>query len=234
MKYITDEKIEGMTVDRSFVQSRNCTKKAGREVKFVVMHYTGNKKDNAKSNAKYFYNNALSASAHFFVDEESIFQSVELGNVAWHCGTKGTYYNACRNSNSVGIEMCCEENYTVSEKTQENAAKLCAVLCKVLDIKKDEVDCFVVRHYDVTHKLCPKQWTENEAEFREFKERVKEIMTETNDIKDHWARESIEKLIERGIMTGYEDGSFKPDNYMTRAEVATVIEKVLNYNCKVN
>lgn len=234
MKYITDEKIEGMAIDRGYVQRRNCTKKAGREIKFVVMHYTGNEKDRAESNAKYFYNNTLSASAHFFVDEEHVFQSVELGDVAWHCGTKGKYYNLCRNSNSVGIEMCCKENYTVSEKTQENAARLCALVCKVIDIKADEVDDFVVRHFDVTRKMCPKQWAQNESEFVKFKERVKEILNKKNDIENHWARESIEKLVEKGIMTGYEDGSFKPDNYMTRAEVATVVAKAMNYTSKVN
>lgn len=233
MKYITDEKIEGMAIERGDVQRRNCTKKAGREVKFVVMHYTGNVKDKAESNAKYFYNNNLSASAHFFVDEESVFQSVELKDIAWHCGTKGKYYNSCRNSNSVGIEMCCKENYTVSEKTQENAARLCALVCRAIDIKADEVDAFVIRHFDVTHKMCPKQWIQNEGEFVKFKERVKEILNERNDIENHWARESIEKLLEKGIMTGYEDGSFKPDNFMTRAEVATVVAKALNYTSKV-
>ena len=232
MKYITAEKLGKDGIDRTYVQNVNCTKKAGREIKYVVMHYTGNKKDSAKSNAKYFYNNTLSASAHFFVDEESIFQSVDLKNAAWHCGTKGKYYNGCRNSNSIGIEMCCAENYTVSKKTQENAAGLCALVCKMIDIKACEVDEFVVRHYDVTGKACPLQWTQNESEFAAFKERVKENLNERNDIENHWAKESIEILLEKGIMTGYEDGSFKPDNFMTRAEVATVVARAMNYNSK--
>lgn len=42
----------------------------------------------------------------------------------------------------------------------------------------------------------------------------------------HWAKESIEKAVEMGIVSGYEDGEFKPDDEMTRAEFATVLWNV--------
>ena len=45
-----------------------------RNVGDIVMHYTGNERDTAKGNANYFHTGSRGASAHFFVDETSIWQ----------------------------------------------------------------------------------------------------------------------------------------------------------------
>ncbi|MEN6390028.1 MAG: S-layer homology domain-containing protein [Syntrophomonas sp.] len=49
-----------------------------------------------------------------------------------------------------------------------------------------------------------------------------------NDIAGHWALESINKLIARGAVKGYPDGSFKPDATITRAEFTTAVVKAFN------
>ena len=48
----------------------------------------------------------------------------------------------------------------------------------------------------------------------------------TDVSKDHWAYEAIEELAEKGIINGYEDGTFKPNEPITRAEVATIISRI--------
>lgn len=173
-------KINGITVNTSKpCSSGNYTSKTDRIIKFIVMHYTGNSKDNAKNNANYFQLDGRNASAHIFVDDSEIYQSVNLRDIAWHCGTKGTYYHAeCRNANSIGIEMCCTAgNYKISEKTKENAAHVCAYLCKQLGITAGEVDTYVLRHYDVTHKSCPAQMAgANNSEWKAFKDMVRSIL----------------------------------------------------------
>lgn len=45
------------------------------------------------------------------------------------------------------------------------------------------------------------------------------------DIQGHWAEENIKTLVSSGAITGYSDGSFKPNNNITRAEFATVLVK---------
>ncbi len=50
-------------------------------------------------------------------------------------------------------------------------------------------------------------------------------MVEFKDIKDHWAQDSIEKLADDEIISGYEDGTYKPDNSVTRAEFAAMLNK---------
>ena len=42
----------------------------------------------------------------------------------------------------------------------------------------------------------------------------------------HWAYKAIEELAEKGILNGYEDGTFKPDNPVTRAEIATIVSRL--------
>lgn len=48
------------------------------------------------------------------------------------------------------------------------------------------------------------------------------VKKEVDDVKGHWAEEEIRDLIERGEMQGYEDGTFRPDNPLTRAEYAVL------------
>lgn len=172
-------KINSINVNSSIkTSSRNYNGRTRRNVGYIVMHYTGNVKDNAKNNANYFATGSRSSSAHFFVDDANIYQGVKLSDIAWHCGTSKKYYHAaCRNSNSFGIEMCTSGNYKISEKTKENGAYLCAYLCELLGIGANEVDTYVLRHYDITHKICPAQMVNDEKEWKAFKEDVKRILT---------------------------------------------------------
>lgn len=180
--FISDT-VNGIKVNSTIkCSSGNYDNMSSRSVAYVVMHYTGNSKDAAKANANYFKTSGRNASAHFFVDDTAIYQSVELRDKAWHCGTSGTYYhNSCRNTNSIGIEMCCTAgNYKISDKTKKNAAYLCAHICKLLGITASGVDTYVLRHYDVTHKNCPAQMAgANNAEWTAFKSMVKSILSST-------------------------------------------------------
>ncbi|MBW4577046.1 MAG: family 10 glycosylhydrolase [Aphanothece sp. CMT-3BRIN-NPC111] len=49
--------------------------------------------------------------------------------------------------------------------------------------------------------------------------------TQFSDIQNHWARLFIEGLAQRGIVSGFPDGTFKPNNSMTRAQFAAIISK---------
>lgn len=47
-------------------------------------------------------------------------------------------------------------------------------------------------------------------------------------LQGHWAREEIGKAASLGWIQGYEDGTFRPDQSITRAEAMTMINRVLN------
>lgn len=178
-KGLITDKIHGLTVDTSIkCKSTNYTNMSSRDVKYVVMHYTGNSADLARSNVLYFNSGDRSSSAHLFVDEENIYQSVELRDKAWHCGCSSGYKTACRNDNSIGIEMCCSGNYKIAEKTQIHAAYVCAYICKLIGITASNVDTYVLRHFDVvkSDKECPAPMVKDLALWKKFKTMVKNIL----------------------------------------------------------
>ncbi len=47
-----------------------------------------------------------------------------------------------------------------------------------------------------------------------------------NDVKNHWAEKEIEEVKKKGLMRGYDDGSFRPDEYLTRAEMAVILNRL--------
>ena len=44
-----------------------------------------------------------------------------------------------------------------------------------------------------------------------------------------WAEEGVKKVVSSGIITGYDDNTLRPDNNITRAEVAVVFSRLFNY-----
>ncbi len=60
-------------------------------------------------------------------------------------------------------------------------------------------------------------------------ENIPEILpTGFIDISTHWARKSIESLLGNGLLRGYSDGTYKPDNYVTRSEFLVMVLRSLN------
>lgn len=137
-------------------------------IKYIVIHYTGALGD-AKANCNYFAGGDRKASAHYFVGYDgAIWQSVEDKNVAWHCGANSYKHAECRNSNSIGIEMCVRKRNTASmgatdkdwyfeDATVEATAELTQYLMEKYNVPASHV----IRHYDVTGKICPNPYVYN-------------------------------------------------------------------------
>jgi N-acetylmuramoyl-L-alanine amidase CwlA len=172
----------------NFKQAHTSNFKCGRPggIKYIVIHYTANNGDTAKNNADYFANNGnILASAHYFVDENAVWQSVKDTDTAYHCGTTGVYkHPLCRNTNSIGIEMCSRKDangkYYFKDATVKNAADLTKELIKKYNIPKENV----IRHYDVTGKVCPAPMVTDESLWKEFKSMLtsKPKLVSGNDI----------------------------------------------------
>jgi N-acetylmuramoyl-L-alanine amidase CwlA len=145
------------------------------DIKYIVLHWVG-AVSTAKNNAVYFGGGNRNASAHYFVDEKSVYQVVADKDIAWHCGgglqdqgsTLKKYgaklYNKATNGNSIGIEMCLDKKNHISGKTYQNAAEL----IESLQAKYGIDDAHVVRHFDVTGKLCPGTLTKD-SDWAEWK-----------------------------------------------------------------
>ena len=153
-----------------FKQANEANFASGRTqpIEFLVIHYTANDGDTVQNNLDYFAGNAVGASAHYFVDENGYGQSVKDADTAWHCGASSYRHKACRNANSIGIELCSKKdsrgNYYFMDQTVYNAAALARQLMQTYGIDRSHV----LRHYDVTGKRCPAPMVDNPTLWENF------------------------------------------------------------------
>jgi N-acetylmuramoyl-L-alanine amidase len=137
--------------------------RGGKRPVYIVWHYTANNGDTALGNGSYFaHNNGLKASAHYFCDEsETVVQSVRDLDTAFAVGADKYVHPFCRNENSISIELCSKIDsggkYYIPQNTVENALELTRALMKLYGIPAEKV----IRHYDVTGKICPRPYVEH-------------------------------------------------------------------------
>lgn len=149
------------------ISKYNFSSRNGNSIKYIVLHYTGNKGDTAKNNSTYFGGGNRNASAHYFVDDNYIYQVVEDSNAAWSVGDgKGAY--GITNQNSISIEMCCDKNGNITEKTENNTIEL----VKSIQAKYNISNSNVVRHYDASRKTCPNWSNNNWSRWTSFKNKL--------------------------------------------------------------
>ena len=94
------------------------------KIKYLVIHYTSNDGDSDEANGKYFAREIVKASAHYFVDDDSVTQSVPDNYAAYAVGGKcqsahHPMYQIITNSNSLSIEMCDSNKNGVVEITDK-------------------------------------------------------------------------------------------------------------------
>ena len=202
------------------------------QIRYLVYHYTGNDGDRAANNAKYFQNNIVKASAHYFVDDTTVWRSVPDLKVAWSVGGSkyanadktggGTMYGVITNTNSISIEMCDTIRngvYQASEATLANAAALGRALMEKYDIPIENV----YRHFDVTGKHCP-SYLVNAQKWAEFKKRLEVKIMDNTPSGAH--KEGVEWAIANGILTGNSDGDLMLSQPVTRQQMCTMLHRL--------
>ena len=199
------------------------------QIRYLVYHYTGNDGDRAANNAKYFQNNIVKASAHYFVDDTTVWRSVPDLKVAWSVGGSkyanahktggGTMDGVITNTNSLSIEMCDTIRngvYQASEATLANAAALGRALMEKYDIPIENV----YRHFDVTGKHCP-SYLVNAQKWAEFKKRLEVKIMDNTPSGAH--KEGVEWAIANGILTGNSEGDLMLSQPVTRQQMCTML-----------
>ena len=164
-------------------------KNSEQRIKYIVIHYVG-ALGGAKANCQYYAGQYIGASAHYFIGfDGEIWQSVEDADIAWHCGASSYKHEACRNSNSIGIELCVRKKNTASmgatdkdwyfeDATVESAVELTRYLMEKYGVPASNV----IRHYDVTGKICPNPYVYNCTQhvWEEFKKKISNGSTAGN------------------------------------------------------
>ena len=136
------------------------------KVNGIVIHYTANPGATAIANRNYFENlkdtHTTKASSHFVVGlEGEIVQCIPTAEIA--------YASNDRNSDTISIECCYKnEDGSFEQATYDSVIKLTAWLCAKFGLTSEDV----IRHYDVTGKLCPLYYVEHEDAWAQFKKDV--------------------------------------------------------------
>ena len=127
------------------------------QVNGVVLHYVGNPGTSAQANRNYFDSLAdgqlqTYASSHFIVGlEGEVIQCVPLSEIAYASNT--------RNEDTISVEVCHpDEAGQYGPETYDRVVELTAWLCREFRLDPEED---VIRHYDVTGKLCPLYYVEH-------------------------------------------------------------------------
>jgi N-acetyl-anhydromuramyl-L-alanine amidase AmpD len=197
----------------------NYTKGNGKQNKYIVIHYVG-ATGGAEANCKYFYNTNRGASANYFVGHKGeVWQCVEDKDIAWHCGAKRYKHSSCRNTNSIGIELCCK--YKNSNNTwyfEEETIKAATELTKELMKKYNIPAANVIRHYDVTGKNCPEPFVRDGAAWNTFKAGLSAAAADTltTGYKVRITASSLN--VRAGAGTGY-----KINTVVNKGEVYTIV-----------
>ena len=141
-----------------------------RKVKGVVIHYVENPGSTAKENRDYFNNlqntHITKASSHYIVGlDGEIIQCIPTWEMS--------YASNDRNADTISIECCHpDENVKFTDATYRSLVQLTAWLCAKYDLTADQV----IRHYDVTGKICPKYFVEDEDAWVEFRRNVQDAL----------------------------------------------------------
>lgn len=214
-----------MTFEKKQIQY-NRTKRTGK-IYYIVIHDTGNKGKGANADAhfKYFNGGNRNASADFFVDSEKVLQINDYNTYAtWHVGDgKGKY--GITNQNSVGIEICVNQDGDYDEAVKK-AVALTKFLMQKLNIPIERV----VRHYDASRKNCPASMTE--TDWKAYQNKLKEepqVEKTFCDISGHYAEKAISDLYKMGIVNGVDETHFAPDSPIKRADAAMIARNVIRY-----
>ena len=132
------------------------------EINNIVIHYVGNPGTTAQNNRDYFDKSDTNVCSHFVIGlNGEIIQCVPLDEKS----------NASNNRNfdTISIEVCHPDaSGEFNETTYNSLVKLTAWLCDNSDLDEDDV----IRHYDITGKICPKSFVENESNWYFFKKDV--------------------------------------------------------------
>ncbi|MDD2402029.1 MAG: N-acetylmuramoyl-L-alanine amidase [Clostridia bacterium] len=175
------------------------------------------------------------ASAHFGIGKSGeIHQYVDLNNVAWHTGKVSNPSWALLikglnpNYYTIGIE---HEGYSGEDLT-ENQFQATLELHRIL-IKKFNLEVnkeTIIGHFridSVNKYKCPGVGFPWKRLFNELQQSEDEIIF--SDIPpQHWAAESVRKIKEVGIMVGYSDGTFRGEENITRYELASALDRLMN------
>lgn len=214
-----------------------------KKIGFTI-HSTANELSSARNERDWLENpkNQAYTSYNYVVDEKEAIECIPLNEISYHAGNKKG------NWETVAIEMCESGDRS---RVIGNTLELIRELHEAYRIPLK-----LYRHYDWLmtsgnyqyRKDCPRIFKDdNWKAWDDFKILVNKRLKGGSNMEDKvarlvreelevefggeevggWAAEAVDYVKAEDIMAGYPDGSFKPNRYVTRAELAHIIYRLV-------
>ncbi|WP_051585994.1 N-acetylmuramoyl-L-alanine amidase [Caldanaerobius polysaccharolyticus] len=125
-------------------------------------------------------------------------------------------------ANQVSIGICLVGNFMETQPTDKqwkSLVNLCRSLMTRFNIPVDHV----IGHKEVPSHFNVNYATDCPGKNFSISNLRKELSAKNPDYVGHWAEKAIKEVLDLGIMHGYADGSFRPDQPATRAELAVTV-----------
>ncbi len=204
------KEIGGIPVQVSIIRSKgkpNVRTLKPMTPKGMTLHNTGNISSDAGALAhgKYLQNledkNEVYKSWHITVSHNRIVQHLPLSEQGYHAGDGEYGYG---NTSTIGIEIAENKDY---QKSERNAIKLIVALICYYGFDASAIKPH--RYYSQSEKLCPRRillseytWQEDWNRFQ--RQRIRRALKHYLSLESvpDWGKKSIEKLINKGYLTG--------------------------------
>lgn len=193
------------------------------------------------------------SSAHFLISKKGVlYQFVDIEDNAWANGLNDDEIKKSKiplikklkvNPNRVSVSI--EHEYYTDDTGLTREQLITTLLLHKYIIN------FVEKNYN--HKIVPSSKTilkhsdidpkkpHCTGESFPIKQIIEELSGEREqektpfkDIKGHWAEELITQGSKEGWLIGYHDRTFRPDNFITRAEMVAIISAIKNQNSTID
>ena len=154
-------------VSKQYIENKNARSERKLEsLNGIVVHYVANPGSTAQDNRDYFDSPTTNVCSHFVIGlDGEIIQCLPMDEMSAASND--------RNIDTISIEVCHpDETGEPTVAGYNSLVYLCSWICDVTGLKTDDI----IRHYDVTGKMCPLYFVEHPDMWEQFKIDVKNNM----------------------------------------------------------
>lgn len=163
-----------MNIDKQYLTISNYNRPGSMRSRTtaVACHYIGNPGTSAQANRNYFENlrttHTTKASAHYIIGlDGEVIQMIPEEEISWCTNSANAY--------TISIEACHpDKTGEFTEATYKAYVELCADICERWGL--DPLNGGLIRHYDVTRKVCPKWFIDHPDAWERFRRDVAAAM----------------------------------------------------------
>ncbi len=206
---ITNFNIEGINFKIELIPTTNIFARPGYKMnpEFTTVHNTADPGASAERLSSYVRNQNGYKSWHFTIGKNVVIQQLPISESGWHAGDGP---EGIGNRKSIGIEICEVDG------AEETAIKFIAALAETMNFSVTDK---VKPHQHWSGKYCPRlilpHWSI-------FIKSIQEEQKKMKDIEGRWSEKDVKEAVEDGVFSGYPDGTFKPEQPLTREQAAVL------------